>query len=967
MILATARTFKDHLGRTIAGGMPVSNMADDSTYSVTFSVYHGLLVTNNTPVEIVAGNPAQFVVSGLANGWSDLGIVDGDSVTFVFTNYEQDTTISGTFTVLAVDNSALLIPVGIGIGFSAGWGFLFVNKASQAVEANLNLIPSVVASGLNSIIDDTTIRLINSSIGGLAVSATLPLTQIGNKSGAIITSAEVTRLADTNQLGGGLAKNYRITVTYKNWLYLTMFQEDYFEDALTVTPYLKASFFPVYNNFGTSLNLGYKPSTDGNTGFRDENFNQNDITKSITSTIWTTNGGQVIAGFDYSQPTRFEIEVETENTFGANFGLIFFNDVRDIETISAKVDNNYGDYSHAEHTILAEKATFTVASGQVMSSAIGLNGEQLEFDEIEVVVVGTTATISGRITPNSAFSLKFADEDYEEKYFAFLVRTESASFTASNYSDTVNLTAWLDLGAIQPIESEPYTAKEKGFLIHIQEVSEVPAPFLESCTEDDFIFKALFDLDDSVAWEKIAMTVEVERLSDGAKFNLESYEFSFSNVVMVGGVLQLDEILNLPQYLDAPERNKITLKNTGVTGAGNYEVLLLWSEFVNWRYWMSQSNALNDFYDLTLPNNGQSKEWVRYLQLLGFKINVKATLVKDGLGYYMDGELQIQDYDDSLEITTTHEYYDEANVLIPALGSNMLVKIRAIHTLASGAWNLADTWGWIAERGFENEPRKQVSTFWDWTSQNSPLKPKVGETKATMDQPVPGTLHVECLIDTSLINPQNYSIVSRIQSPFIDVCLHPFEVFFNRVMEYSPSFGMTLEEFITFLLDPANKGAKGYSNNMCCSPCPTIYNENPPFTPATDFTAFVFGGHAVINNFYGPTACCIQSYDVVDLDPCNASADFDLSTLNNVIGVVDYTAVPTFFDSVEKNITVINDYSPIDGTKTDSMFILGKMLEIYSPDPVLRFEMLRYLSRKGFVAKCFTDGSKDISLALLPT
>lgn len=438
MLQVTSRTYKDHLGRSITGNMPIANQGDKGTYILKYECYFGGSLSFNLSISVSAGSP---VITLNGANWADFGIGEGDTVIWTdIKNSQGDSVISGTTVVYIVDGNNLTIGAPMPVTDLAVSGEFHISKAPEAVSVNLNLIPKEQPSGIASLIDGTAVTLVNNNISGMSVSDVLPLSQIGNLSGGGIAYAQIKRLADTR---AGAAKNYEIQIDFYWWYFLNE-KADLFFDIETVAPYVECAFLPRWNNPSIALRSQFKPLGDGNSGFRDENFNQKPNHFNIVSASWT-DGTNAIGGFDYSKDSYFNVEVENINAggFGAKLGLIFFNDIQDADFYSASPNNNNGDYSHLQHTIFSEYADIIVG-GSVVSfdSQTGKNGEKLSFTNVKAEMSGANVVFSGKITPNAQFISTFSDANNLEKIFTLLVRCESASFSPSNYSDTVNLTAW---------------------------------------------------------------------------------------------------------------------------------------------------------------------------------------------------------------------------------------------------------------------------------------------------------------------------------------------------------------------------------------------------------------------------------------------------------------------------------------------------------------------------------------------
>jgi len=440
------RGYYDHLGRSVVGDMPVANQGDEGKYFVKYEVYFGFSLSYDVSMSTSSGN-STLTLNG-AN-WSDYGISTGDTLNLVgLENFDASATIDGTPTVVMIDGNELIIDFTFPYDANFIIGEIFVDKAPQAIKSNINLIPKDNDSGLASLIDGTNISVYNNDISLLAISTTYSLDIFGNVSGGGLTSATITRNGDTR---AGVARTYTIEYTFYWWLFLTNF-EDYSFDIDCTTPYVETSFLSLWNNPSTALTSGFKPLGDGNSGYRNENFNQN--LNPFSSSISWSDGTNAIDGFDFSKPCDFEIVIENNiaSGFGENCGLIFFNDVSDSDKYSASTDNDNGTYSHLQHTLFTEKAT-VLTNGTTSPSFTGfsgVNGELVTFSDVVATIASQTLTVTGTITPNNDFIEKFADHLNLDNVFCLLLRAESASFGASNYSDTVNLLAWRGEAKIYP-------------------------------------------------------------------------------------------------------------------------------------------------------------------------------------------------------------------------------------------------------------------------------------------------------------------------------------------------------------------------------------------------------------------------------------------------------------------------------------------------------------------------------------
>lgn len=446
MLTVQNRAYYDHLGRAMKGKMPIANQGDKGTYQVDYEVFFGISLSYNVSVQLTNGS-SEWILNG-AN-FSDFGLVAGDTLFIVgLTDTNNVTSSDSSVLITLVDgNRALLVASPATDNTMYIGGTIYVAKTPQAVKTSINLVPKEQGSGLQSFIDQTTSSLINENIDSLAIGGTLPLSFFGNRSGAGIISGSIKRLADSR---GGAATNYRVEIVFYWWYFLERFRDDFF-DVECVSPYIETNFLPLWNNPSVALVNGFKPFNDGNSGFRDENFNQNINKFGIVSMKWFEGLNQ-IAGFDYSKSVNFEIKVKanTAGGFGSKVGLVLFNDTRIDEQYSASQQNNNGQTSHLNHTLFTENSLIEFGvSPATFDGYVGVNGEKLTFSNVLLVLGTNEFTLTGSIEGNSEFKSNFENEE-SDRNFTFLVRTESATFAALNYSDTVNLTAWTGLAKAYP-------------------------------------------------------------------------------------------------------------------------------------------------------------------------------------------------------------------------------------------------------------------------------------------------------------------------------------------------------------------------------------------------------------------------------------------------------------------------------------------------------------------------------------
>ena len=138
-----SRDYLDHLGRSI--GFPIANQGDFGTYKVKYSVFWGVILSQNNPVQFIGG--ADSVIKLSVGTFEELGIVSGDTVTIDITSIDGGSTFSGTGTILLVNGNEMTLDSTSPLNFSSMNGYIYVNKSPQAVEIEFNLVPSTQQDG----------------------------------------------------------------------------------------------------------------------------------------------------------------------------------------------------------------------------------------------------------------------------------------------------------------------------------------------------------------------------------------------------------------------------------------------------------------------------------------------------------------------------------------------------------------------------------------------------------------------------------------------------------------------------------------------------------------------------------------------------------------------------------------------------------------------------------------------------
>src|SRR5690606_35952727 len=129
-----------------------------------------------------------------------------------------------------------------------------------------------------------------------------------------------------------------------------------------------------------------------------------------------------------------------------------------------------------------------------------------------------------------------------------------------------------------------------------------------------------------------------------------------------------------------------------------------------------------------------------------------------------------------------------------------------------------------------------------------PFRPLTGETKAKLTLSGP-TAKVEALIDCSMIDTENSTLVARIESPVESICIHPIEHLINTVILLQLFQGGT---FYSNLLKIMNGEHIPPLQTVCCPNC--------------DYWGI--STYDILAEFFWDSKCCITDYSERSGDPC---------------------------------------------------------------------------------------------------
>jgi len=690
----------------------------------------------------------QLVVSGttlsLTNGnWEDFGFFAGANISGTYTHATGGAhTIPSGSTVDYVDGGIMTIILGSGSlsDGTASIGLITCDEIPNAFEVEFNLVPNTSGAENQFSLIDGEVNRFSVLTDGMAISdPPIDFTRIGaNFSGGSIMSASIDRKADISS-----RQVFEISVSFKNW---TVKDLGLFLTANCVKPWIRIKVFPEYQNPTVSIDIVNTPS-DAQTGGFNEVGNGGIPDYEVESIAWENESAETLPTFDYSQPSIFTAVINGTFTSGSKFNLAWYFDSvedSDYKNLPLPIDNNL--------MLVTKTAPFNVGTTADFLGNARADGAQLGLSDILITQSGTSATITGKFTPNSEFTSFIESKESFNRNFRLAIRVENPSLT-DNFIKPV----WLDVDSQtmtkQIIPLGEYDIENYSLFGHDQTLN--PRNLI---IEDDFRTVTKFTLPRNNTFESIEVGCIVFNTDNNNRFTLESVTCNLSGFpTLIDGSKPINQTINLPINLSPTNPNKqiIFERETSLDDEGNYGVKVTYSSVIDWKYWLEQVNADIFFF----PN--QNKDWLNYQS--GDWIVLFALRINTELGQYENGwQLELKDYDD-WAMNTKWEYFKEDLTPITKPLTDEITIIKATHANIVSFDDGAYYWGQMTVEPNESNPRWDISSVYDTLpNTSSPLIPLVGETRLKLV--INGyKMEAWCRFDPSkLSDPSNISFTSRI-------------------------------------------------------------------------------------------------------------------------------------------------------------------------------------------------------------
>lgn len=748
-------------------GSLYANAGDWVECSFGFSTrYYVNSTTSDTYTYTSTGT--QHFITAISTDFGEQGFLAGDTIVLAYYSIGGGVFQSYTRTVSFVNGNTLFIDTalpggaltqvfpedGVTYGLS-----LTANKKPASIESYINLTPNGTVSP-NSVLDSSVNRFEVQDLSSLTVGNSIALNQLGGQSGGLIKDVELNYVADA-------VDGWRDwTITYKLWQWGVLqdgYQEpNYYQNTDCLAPYVNMRAYSQYGN-PNGVMEAFSNNNEANTGGFNENYNGGNNNYTFQSIEWKDSLGNVISQLDYSGTSTFEAKIVAPNqdTVNSIYNIGFvFRPVDD--SIYSNLPTNAGQNLilnapevDFQHSLTPDT---TIYSSYQNSAGAGFDVTDLQF-----TLSAGILTVTGKVIPNSDYTAYFTNLPDGERLITIWVGLSNYNFTGQ-FSDRVNLTIFNNDNYDAPTLGVQIPDVVNEFLFDHGGIDITSEPNPNTTTEDDVLYKSDFLLVDNVEYSGIRTRIYAYNTVTEDEFTLENNFFSFANVPQVNGQYNTNQTVNrnfgLPPSSD---RNVIELvRKANLDVPGKYGYQLRYGFLNDWRYWLSQPNVDNDFFNLTEPFDGKNKNWQRFSNTGDWVVRVAYYTSVDGVEDFQIHTFGIRPYEDELNVNTVNTYTINSSGQV---ATNLLN--NEVHTFTSVlTWDTPylNPWAEVTIEDFESGNRWVISSVLDQGNVSSnPLKPITGQTKLDL-QTVGNVATLKCYIDTNEIDVSKVCITSRIYS-----------------------------------------------------------------------------------------------------------------------------------------------------------------------------------------------------------
>lgn len=704
-ILITSKTYQDVFGasRTFYKG----NAGDRQ--DVVIRVEESISVTSSITTNLQLNIPL-YEITWLGGDFEDEGFRTGDNIEIKIWDVTGTLINNYTASVVWVNGNTFKISTLMGWYDQTNGDIIQIivyGRGRQGAKLSLNHVQNGSVGNALSLIDgeatQMTFDLTTSGTG----------TKVSYQSGQFWWDAIFNLTADD-----GYTRSYDLQLTIIN---SGIYDSSWFTSANCLKLYVKISWQSLlgepYSNDDTII------SDDADTGWFDEPHNIGAVDATLV---------QGISSIAYDNPTNAQIIVDCASTDYA-FGFAY-----------VPQDDTYYKSQFSDQSTLSGMMSSIIPLGIVNGFQLP-NGGTMYFEINSASQVGTIWTFDVTFTPDAGYTNFMASKPSSDRLFYVWCKIGNLNLLV--YENQLIETPIL--GGIIPFLKED-------FLDHSENIvgfNVSPEVTYSANVEDDLAYYGTFRLYDNEIIDSFTAKLRAFNSLTNESFDLQTAFFSFATIPQVAGKYILNESASLWTWFDAnsQKRDALLRLNSAYDSTGEYGVEIYFPFLYRWEYWLEQLNADADFY----PNQ-QTKNYVPYGNTPNWTLQVRMELMRDGVLWWKDYNVDIKDYDSDATIDQTIQLYvDSTNQPVNVIVEGELMRVECLHTLNDGTFWTPNVWGMITIEPTESSQRWWCSTAVPFDNNGlNPLTPVSG-SYCQMTFPNFNQIKLTCFFDSSKINLQN--------------------------------------------------------------------------------------------------------------------------------------------------------------------------------------------------------------------
>ena len=611
------------------------------------------------------------------------------------------------------------------------------------------------------------------------------------QSGMSIENASIKKVAD---------KTYTVRLDFMLGVIFESISD--FEDNSTpilfnegsLTDNFEIEVFPEWNNPNTVIrNDLTHTSRLGNTGWFNENFNALDNDFQVNNLKYFDENGLPLDQLDYSATVIMEVEVT---------GIQNLSDISRFNLGFSWLPEDTEDYFNKETSY--HKNLLVNTPKKYDDGAFGLGQDTSDdvfegnsFGDAKMNIVAhenimftaldeTTVKVRARFEPNNEFFNFFEERNDSDKKYVIWVSVADYDLEI-NFSNRVSLIVDYNTMIKVVPPAGPLEGMINKFIEHPRDEYVSGVDKYYGHIEDDVLCRVNFSLDNTKKFiQNIVFGYEIENLSTGSSYVLQ--EFSNNTSVFPydsNGVQQIniDKIRGF-KLVNGNNKNFVKVyRNESLDSDDKVAYECFFGSKIRWEDWITRTGVPEEFFNNDLLNDGYHNNWLDYLRNNGdYNLNFYVSILVEEDGelktHKNTFELEVNGYDENLNITSEHNYYrDSDNTLLnvgvdPSTGktlgvilSNEKTRIEITYT------NLVEDFDFdklycVISLEIENGPGqfeyRQLSSKW-LSEPDNPLRPFDGEDNLRVESIDTNIAKSSCLIDPGLLeSASRYKITGRI-------------------------------------------------------------------------------------------------------------------------------------------------------------------------------------------------------------